>query len=131
MQMWKPDTPSVQINGYKSDTSIKSYSTKPSFQQKQKMSAILSSFVGGENFNTSHQGQQIGETNSIDIPRSCLVIPRPPLENLLLSMNVQQPSTSITTLPSRHPFLQASAPNFQFQGCSTTIVNNDYFGSPQ
>ena len=119
------------ITGHKSDTSIESYSTKPSFQQKEKMSAILSSFVGGENFNAPHQDQQIGEANSVDIPQSCPVVPRPPLENLSLSVNVQQPSTSTTTLPSRQAFFQASAPNFQFQGCSVTIVNNNYFGSPQ
>ena len=111
------------ITGHKSDTSIESYSTKPSFQQKEKMSAILSSFVGGKNFNIPHQDQQIGEANSVDVAQSCPAVPRPPLENLSLSVNVQQPSTSTTTLPSRQAF-QASAPNFQFQGCSITIVNN-------
>ena len=55
------------ITGHKSDTSIESYSTKPSFQQKEKISAILSSFVGGENFNIPHQDQQIGEANSLDV----------------------------------------------------------------
>ena len=34
------------ITGHKFDTSIESYSTKPSFLKKEKMSAILSSFVG-------------------------------------------------------------------------------------
>ena len=119
------------MTGHKSDTSIESYSAKPSFQQKEKMSSILSSFVGGENFNTPHQDQQISEANLVDIPQSCPVVPRPPLENLPLSVNVQQPSTSMTTLPSRQAFFQASAPNFQFQGCSVNIVNNNFFGSPQ
>lgn len=119
------------ITGHKSDTSIESYSAKPSFQQKEKMSSILSSFVGGENFNTPHQDQQISEADLVDIPQSCPVVPRPPLENLSLSVNVQQPSTSTTTLPSRQAFFQASAPNFQFQGCSVSIVNNNFFGSPQ
>ena len=118
------------ITGHKSDTSIESYSTKLSFQQKEKMSAILSSFVGGENFNIPHQDQQIGEANSVDVAQSCPTVPRLPLENLSLSVNVQQPSTSTTKVPSRQAF-QASAPNFQFQGCSVTIVNNSYFGSPQ
>ena len=118
------------ITGHKSDTSIESYSTKPLFQQKEKMSAILSSFVGSENFNIPHQDQQISEANSVDISKSCPAVPHPPLENLSLSMNVQEPSTSTTTLPSREAF-QVSAPNFQFQGCSVTIVNNTYFGSPQ
>ena len=36
--------------GHKSDTSSESYSTKPSFQQKEKMSIILSSFIGGVNY---------------------------------------------------------------------------------
>ena len=57
------------ITDHKSNTSIESYSTKPSFQQKQKMSAILSSFACGENFNTP-EDQQIGETNLVDIPLS-------------------------------------------------------------
>ena len=112
------------ITGHKSGTSIESYSTEPSFQQKEKMSAILNNFVGGENF-------QIGEANSVDIPQSCPVVPRPPLENLSLSVNVQQLSTSTTTLSIRQALFQASAPNFQFQGCSVTTVNNNYFGSPQ
>ena len=43
------------VTGHKFDTSIESYSTKPSFQQKEKMSTILSSFIGGENFNTPDQ----------------------------------------------------------------------------
>ena len=75
------------ITGHKSDTSIESYSTKPSFQQKEKMSAILSSFVGGENFNIPHQDQQIGEENSVDVSLSFPAVPRPPLDNLSLSMN--------------------------------------------
>ena len=118
------------VTGHKSDTSIESYRTKPSFQQKEKMSTILSSFIGGENFNTPHEAQQIHEANSDDIPKSCPVVPRPPLENTSLSVNLQQPSTSTTTLSSQQAFYQASGPNFQFQGCSVTIVNNNYFGSP-
>ena len=95
------------------------------------MSSILSSFVGGENFNTPHQDQQISEANLVDIPQSCPVVPRPLLENLSLSVNIQQLSTSTTTLPSQQAFFQASAPIFQLQGCSVTTVNNDFFGSPQ
>ncbi|XP_078383138.1 uncharacterized protein KIAA1958-like [Oculina patagonica] len=118
------------VTGHKSDTSIESYSNKPSFQQKEKMSAILSSFVGGENISRSDEQVSLAQKTSVDISQtaqSCGVLPRPPLENLSLSVNVQQPAT---TLPSQ-AFFQASAPNFQFQGCSVTIVNNNYFGSPQ
>ena len=100
------------ITGHKSDTSIEWYSAKPSFKQKEKMSSILSSFVGGENFNTPHQDQQISEANLVDIPQSCPVVPRPPLENLSLSMNVQQPSTSTTTLPSRQAFFPGVSSKF-------------------
>lgn len=117
------------VTGQKSDTTIESYSFKPSFQQKEKMSTILSSFNGGENFNTRHEAQQIGEANSEDIPTSP-VVPRPPLENISLSVNFQQQSTSTTTLPSQQAFYQVSAPNFQFKGCPITIVNNNYFESP-
>ena len=100
------------VTGHKSDTSIESYSTKPSFQQKEKMSTILSSFIGGENFNTPHEAQQMVK----QIPR---IFQRAvQLENILLSVNVQQPSTSTTTLPSQKAFYPASAPKFQFQGCS-------------
>ena len=118
-------TPHIKyVTGHKSDTSIESYSTKPSFPQKEKMSTILSSLIGGENSNTPYEAQQIGEANSDDIPKSCPVVPRPPLENISLSVNVQQPSTSTTTLPSQQAYYRASAPNFQFQCCSVTIENN-------
>ena len=113
------------VTGHKSDTSIEAYNSKSSFQQKEKMSAILSSFVGGENISASDE--QLSQRNSFGIPQSSGGLPRPPLENLSLSVNVQQPAT---TLPSQ-AFFQASVPNFQFQGCSVTIVNNNYFGSPQ
>ena len=113
------------VTGHKSDTSIEAYNSKPSFQQKEKMSAILSSFVGGENISASDE--QLSQRNSVGIPHSSGGLPRPPLENLSLSVNEQQP---VTTLPSQ-AFFQASAPNFQFQSCSVTIVNNNYFGSPQ
>ena len=43
------------VTGHKYGTSILSYSTKPSFQPKEKMSTILSSFIGGENFSTPHE----------------------------------------------------------------------------
>ena len=56
--------------GHKSDTSIESYSTKQSFKQKEKISAIPSSFVGGENFNAPNQDQQISEASLVDIRQS-------------------------------------------------------------
>ena len=59
------------VTGHKTDSSIESYSTKLSFQQKEKMSAILSRFIGGESFNTPHQDRQFGEANSVDIFKSC------------------------------------------------------------
>lgn len=114
------------VTGHKSDSSIESYSNKPSFQQKEKMSAILSKFVARQDDVEQRKpaNEQMPDKSP---PSNAFISVRPPLANVSVAVNSVSDQTGQSSMSSQ-AFFQSS-PNFHFQGCSVNIVNNNYFGS--
>ena len=101
------------VTGHKSDASIDSYNSRPSLQQFQQMSNIISSFVSGQEESTD--AAMAASTATPDQARKPEASPFPLREanqNLLLQQQFQQ-------------FQQQ--PQGSFFGCTFNITNNYNF----
>ncbi|XP_078365179.1 uncharacterized protein LOC144649538 [Oculina patagonica] len=110
------------VTGHKSDTSIESYSARASFEQKEKMSAILSSFVHGHR----QPLQQIANPEN----RQLALPPQESTESLVPATG-QIPGHITGHQINLHNTSSASHNNqpfpYTFNNCTVNIVNNNYF----
>ena len=107
------------VTGNKSNMSIESYSARASFEQKEKMSGTLNSFVHGncqplqQISNQTQPALPPQESTGVIVPASASQISRQISDQ---QINIQNTSTSYTNQPF---------PN-TFHNCTVTIVNNSY-----
>ena len=109
------------ITGHKSDQAVESYKERPSMEQQQKMSLVLSDFIGNASSGSATSVQ--GKEN--EIQQQCRPIPdefpdQEPGKAVLVENNFSTSSTSV----SRHGD-QRSFPQY-FYNCNVNVHNYYY-----
>ena len=97
------------VTGHKSTTSIESYNTRASLQQKENISNILNCFVAGN----SHLAIEYQPSSSREFP----ALPTPSTSSAITSSQQIENNQDV----------RIQAPQaFHFHGCNASIVNNNY-----
>ena len=106
------------ITGHKSDQAVESYNERPSIEQQQKMSLVLSDFIG----NVSSGGVTLVQGKENAVQQQCIPIPQefPHQESgkaVLVENNFSTSSTSVSQQSDQRSFPQ------YFYNCSVNVHN--------